>query len=290
MSGKKHAFLLFTKAPTPGVTKTRLTEARGGILTPEEAADFYRAALLDVVEIGFQALAELNNGASAEADGTAAPGGEPDRYDFWVSCTSKNDQEKLEELFEQAGPWPRPIAFISDRGKTFDEHFDDAFQQLFRGGYHAVVSIGGDLPTMPVSHIVQAFQWLDYFDSFSERGGFVQAPCQECGVSLVGYTAETPMDSKGVFYNLDGVPALDAYITKAAERGVPVASLTPVADVDDMGDMAHMASLLKAIAYSSQCQPGLFVARRTLDWFKQTGIVISTPPNAQHDPREQIDA
>jgi len=43
MSGKKHAFLLFTKAPAPGVTKTRLTEARGGILTPEEAADFYRA-------------------------------------------------------------------------------------------------------------------------------------------------------------------------------------------------------------------------------------------------------
>jgi hypothetical protein len=285
MSGKKHAFLLFTKAPTPGVTKTRLTEARGGILTPEEAAAFYQATLLDVVEIGFLALKELNEQASAEVDGHGA-----DQYDFWVSCTSKSDQEKLAELFEQAGPWPGPIAFINDRGKTFDEHFDDAFQQLFRGGYHAVVSIGGDLPAMPVSHIVQAFQWLDYFDTFSEVGGFVQAPCQECGVSLVGYTAETPMDSKGVFYNLDGIPALDAYITKAAERGVPVASLTPVADVDDMGDMAHMISLLHALAYSSQCQPGLFVARRTLDWVKRMGIVISTPPNAEHDPREQIDA
>jgi hypothetical protein len=285
MSGKKHAFLLFTKAPTPGVTKTRLTEARGGILTPEEAAAFYQATLLDVVEIGFLALKELNEQASAKVDGHGA-----DRYDFWVSCTSTSDQEKLAELFEQAGPWPGPIAFINDRGKTFDEHFDDAFQQLFRGGYHAVVSIGGDLPAMPVSHIVQAFQWLDYFDTFSEAGGFVQAPCQECGVSLVGYTAETPMDSKGVFYNLDGIPALDAYITKAAERGVPVASLTPVADVDDMGDMAHMISLLHALAYSSQCQPGLFVARRTLDWVKRMGIVISTPPNAEHDPREQIDA
>ena len=285
MSGKKHAFLLFTKAPTPGVTKTRLTEARGGILTPEEAADFYQAALLDVVEIGFQALEELNRQANAESNGSVA-----DRFDFWVSCTSKNDQEKLEKLFNQAGPWPAPIAFINDRGKTFDEHFDDAFQQLFQRGYHAVVSIGGDLPSMPVSHIVQAFQWLDYFDSFSERGGFVQAPCQECGVSLVGYTAQTPMDSTGVFYNLNGVPALDAYIHKAAERGVPVASLTPVADVDDMRDMAHTISLLQAIAYSSQFQPGLFVARRTMDWIRRTGIVISTPPNAEHDPREHIDA
>jgi glycosyltransferase A (GT-A) superfamily protein (DUF2064 family) len=285
MSGKKHAFLLFTKAPTPGVTKTRLTEARGGILTPEEAADFYQAALLDVVEIGFQALDELNQQAEAASNGGAA-----DHYDFWVSCTSKGDQGKLAELLEKAGPWPAPIAFINDRGKTFDEHFDDAFQQLFQRGYHAVVSIGGDLPTMPVSHIVQAFQWLDYFDSYSERGGFVQAPCQECGVSLVGYTAETPMDSGGVFYNLNGMPALDAYINKAAERGVPVASLTPVADVDDMGDMAHMISLLHAIAYSSQCQPGLFVAQRTLNWVKRMGIVISTPPNAEHDPREHIDA
>lgn len=285
MSGNKHAFLLFTKAPTPGATKTRLTEARGGILTPEEAADFYRSTLLDVVEIGFQALKELNQQANAEADGN-----DPDRYDFWVSCTSENDQAGLEALFEQAGPYPAPIFFIHDRGKTFDEHFDDAFRQLFQHGYHAVVSIGGDLPAMPVSHIVQAFQWLDYFDSFSEKGGFVQAPCQECGVSLVGYTAATPMDSDGVFYNPDGVPALDAYIAKAAERGVPVASLTPVADVDDMGDMAHMVSLLKAIAYSSRCQPGLFVAQHTLNWIKRMGLVITTPPNLNHDPREHIDA
>ena len=285
MSGKKHAFLLFTKAPAPGVTKTRLTETRGGILSSEEAVDFYRASLLDVTELSFLALAELNEAAHSSANGHA-----PDRYDFIVSCSPQSDQQILETLFSENGPWPAPITFIHDRGKSFDEHFDDAFQQLFELGYHSVVSIGGDLPTMPVNHIVQAFQWLDYFDTFSERGGFVQAPCQECGVSLVGYTAQTPMDSTGVFYNPDGVPALDAYITKAVQRGVPVASLTPVADVDDMRDMAHTISLLHSIAYSSQFQPGLFLAHRTLDWINHTGIVISTPPNAEHDPRENIDA
>lgn len=284
MSGRKHAFLLFTKYPAPGVTKTRLTEARGGLLTPEEAALFYRSSLLDVAELGFRALSELNEAAKSSSNGNA-----PDQYDFVVSCSPESERKNLEILFDEDGPWPQPIIFISDRGKTFDEHFDDAFQQLFALGYHSVVSIGGDLPTMPTSHITQAFQWLDYFDSFSGCGGFVQAPCQECGVSLVGYTKNTPMDSKGVFYNLDGVPALDAYIAKAAQRGVPVASLTPVADVDDMRDMAHTISLLKGIAYSSQFQPGLFVARRTLDWIHRTGIVISTPPNAEHDPRENID-
>jgi glycosyltransferase A (GT-A) superfamily protein (DUF2064 family) len=285
MSNKKHAFLLFTKAPTPGVTKTRLTRTRGGIFSPEEAADFYRAMLLDVAEIGFRALAELNQAEQAGADG-----GSPDRYDFVVSCSPETDHPRLEALFAENGPWPAPIRFICDRGKTFDEHFDDAFHQLFAQGYHAVVSIGGDLPTMPVGHIVQAFQWLDFYDSCSEKGGFVQAPCQECGVSLVGYTAATPMDSTGVFYNLNGVPALDAYIARAAECGVPVANLMPVADVDDTRDLAHTISLLRATAYSINCQPGLFLAHRTLDWINRAGVVVNTPPNAEHDPRERIDA
>ena len=143
---------------------------------------------------------------------------------------------------------------------------------------------------MPVNHIVQAFQWLDYYDSYSEQGGFVQAPCQECGVSLVGYTAKTPMDSTGVYYNLNGVPALDGYVNKAAARGVPVANLMQVADVDDTRDLAHTISLLRAAAYSVDCQPGLFLAHRTLDWINRTGVTVSTPPNAEHDPRENIDA
>ncbi len=285
MSGKKHAILLFTKAPSPGVTKTRLTEARGGILTPVESAEFYQATLLDVTEMCFQALAELNQQAEAEANDP-----ERDRYDLVVSCSPEADVQRLQALFDSHGPWPAEITYIVDRGKNFDEHFDDAFQQLFDRGYHAVVSVGGDLPTMPVNHLVQAFQWLDYFDSFSDRGGFVQAPCQECGVSLVGYTAGTPMDSVGVFYNLHGVPALDAYVLKAEEKGVPFASLSPVADVDTVGDLAHSISLLKALAYSVQFQPGTHLARRTLDWINKTGIVISTPPNPEHDPRENIDA
>lgn len=284
MNLKKHAFLLFTKAPQPGKTKTRLTEERGGILTPEEAADFYQAMLLDVADIGFKALTELN--------GRPAPDSETvkQQYDFVISCSSESDQENLKALFEGAEPWPAPIIFITDRGRNFDEHFDDAFQQLFRQGYHSIISVGGDLPTMPVSHIVRAFDWLEYFDSFREKGGFVQAPCQACGVSLIGYTKDTPMDSQGVFYNLEGVPALDAYTAKAQERGVPVALLDTIADVDDVPDMAHTISLLKAISCSSYHQPELFVARRTLDWVYRTGIAVSTPPNSLHDPREQIDA
>ena len=284
MNVKKHAFMLFTKAPISGLTKTRLTEDRGGVFTPEEAASFYTACLLDVAEIGLKALKQLNEGA------THHNGDAPERYHFVICCSPASEQHVIEQLLDAHGPWPDPISYINDRGANFDEHFDDAFQQLFEQGYHSVVSIGGDLPTMPVNHLVLAFQWLDYFDSFSESGGFVQAPCQACGVSLVGYTKDTPMDSQGVFYNPNGVAALDAYTYKAAELSVPVALLSPVADVDDMEDLAHTTSLLRALFYSSHFQPASFVPRNTLDWIDRMGIVISTPPNTLHDPRERVDA
>jgi glycosyltransferase A (GT-A) superfamily protein (DUF2064 family) len=283
MNSKKHAFLLFTKAPAPGVTKTRLTKERGGIFTPEEALSFYQACLLDVAEIGFHALEELSGSQPDNGD-------QPDQYDFFISCSPASKQAELEQFFKEAGPWPATVNFINDHGETFDQHFDDAFKQLFSRGYHSVVSVGGDLPTMPVSHIVQAFQWLAYFDAISDIGGFVQAPCQACGVSLVGYTAKTPMDSQGVFYNLQGVPALDAYTIKAGRQSIPTALLMPVADVDNGEDLAHTISLIRAIKYASYFQPDLFVPHRTLAWIDQKRLVISTPPNTEHDPRESIDA
>lgn len=284
MTGKKHALLFFSKAPLPGLTKTRLTEERGGILTPQEAADLYQASMLDVAEIGFRALQECNDLASVDN------GSEPERYDFIVSCSPESEQPHMENLFAEAGPWPAAIQYINDHGRNFDEHFDDAFRQLFESGYHSVVSIGGDLPTLPANHVVSAFQWLAYLDALSDRGGLVLAPCQECGVSLVGLTANAPMDFTGVFYNLDGVPALDAFVAIAAERGIPMASLNPVADIDDTRDLAHAVSLMRAMAYASNFQPDIVVPRRTLAWIERTGIVINTPPNPEHDPRERVDA
>jgi glycosyltransferase A (GT-A) superfamily protein (DUF2064 family) len=285
MSGQKHAFLFFTKAPTAGLTKTRLTEARGGILTPAEAADFYQAVMLDTAEVGFKALEELN-----QQTGTNNGHSQTDTYDFFVCSTPAEERPRLQQIFDEAGPWPFPIHYISDHGSNFNEHFDDAFKQLWKLGYHSAVSIGGDLPLMSVSYIVRAFQWLQYFDEAYGGGGLVHCPCQACGVSLVGITEATPMDFDGVFYNPNGIPAMDAIINLSAELGIPVAALDTAADIDDTQDLAHAISLARSQAYVSQFQPEVMVPHRFLDWVARTGIVINTPPNTEHDPRELIDA
>ena len=278
MSAQKHAFMFFTKAPTPGLTKTRLTSAKGGFLTEEEATDLYTAVMLDVAEIGHAALDQLN----------AAVGEKEDTYDFVVCSTPASDMERIRLIFEESFSWP--IRYITDQGKTFNEHFDDGFKQLWKLGYHSAVSIGGDLPSMPVSHIVRAFQWLSYFDSAYETGGLVFCPCQACGVSLVGLTEKTPMDFDGVFYNPEGTPALDAITALSEARGIPTAGLDPVSDIDNAEDLAHALSLARSHAYVGRFQPEVMAPKRFLAWAEKTGITVNTPPNFDHDPREEIDA
>lgn len=287
MAIRKQAFLMFSKAPIPGTVKTRLTTANGGFLTEQQAADFFKLSLLDVCEASMQALQQLQ--AEKDAARAADPTADEFRYDFFLSTTPASSLPLMEDLFEKTGPWPMEIHFMTDSGATFDDHFDDAFKQIFDQGYESIVSISGDIPTLAKSHLTQAYQWLEYFKD-SGTPGFVCAPCQECGTSLVGASYDTPINHQGVYYNLDGVPALDAYMEKVRANDIPVAYFAPIPDVDDKTDLAHAISCMHAIEQAGKYQPDIFVPRRTLSWVGLMGIQVSTPPNDEHDPRQYIDA
>ena len=107
------------------------------------------------------------------------------------------------------------------RGATFDDHFDDAFKQIFDMGYEHIVSVGGDVPTMPITHISQAFQWLDYFQDLGTPG-FVQAPCQECGITCRLQLQHADRPSRVCTTTSPASPALDAYVEKAPGDGHPL--------------------------------------------------------------------
>lgn len=286
MTKKKHALLLFSKPPIPGMVKTRMTVEREGFLSEEQAAEFFKRSLYDVTELCMHALLELQ--AENDASVAANPDTPAIQYDFFVSTTPSENVEIMKETFDAIGPWPMEIHYLTDKGKTFDDHFDDAFQQIFNLGYESIVSVGGDIPTMPKTHISQAFGWLDYFQSLGTPG-FVQAPCQECGTSLVGYSNNTPINHQGVYYNLDGKAALDAYVEKLRDEDIPAAYLSPISDIDEATDFAHAISCIRAIAYSAKSQPDIFVPQRVLDWIDYMGFAVTTPPNDKHDPRQYID-
>ena len=285
MAEKKNALLIFTKPPLPGIVKTRMTSEYGGFFTMQEAADFYRYCFFDVCEMGMTSLVELQeeNDRLVAAD----PSADKVTYDFFCSTTPADSLVKMERVFASVKIWPMQPQIIIDTGSSFDEHFNDAFSQLFAMGYESVVSIGGDLPTMPKSHIKQAFQWLEHFQAIG-KPGFVCAPCQECGTSLVGYSYNTPIDHTGIYYNLEGRPALDGYIEKLREGDIPSAYFEPIADIDIVDDLGHAISCMKAIREAARYQDR-FVPRRALAWCELMGIRPYTPPNDNHDPRDYLD-
>lgn len=284
---KKYAILIFSKPPIPGLVKTRLTIERGGAFTPEQAAQFFKRSLWDVTELACWCMDDLDDLNKRERE--ANPGAPEREYDLFISTTPEKNVQLMKDTIYEIGEWPREIHFMADRGKTFDDHFDMAFKEIFDQGYEAIVSIGADIPTLPRTHVVQAFQWLDYFSEVLGTPGFVQAPCQECGTSLVGFNFDTPINHQGIYYNMDGRPALDGYREKLQEGDIPNAYLTPVADVDEMEDLAHALSCARALQCAQKFQTDIYVPRRVLEWADFLGIKSVSPPNDNHDPRQYMD-
>ena len=284
---KKYAILLFAKPPIPGLVKTRLTKERGGAFTQEQAAEFFRRSLWDVTELAMWCMDDLEalNRAELEAD----PGAPERVYDLFISTTPEKNVQLMKDTIESVGQWPRDIIYMWDKGASFDDHFDYAMQEIFDQGYEAIVSIGADIPTLPRTHVTQAFQWLIYFSEVLGTPGFVQAPCQECGTSLVGLSFDTPINNQGIYYNMDGRPALDGYREKLEETGVPNAYLTPVADVDEPEDLAHCLSCARALEVASKFQTDIYVPKRVLAWADYLGLRSVAPPNDNHDPRQYMD-
>ena len=284
---KKYAILIFSKPPIPGLVKTRLTRERGGAFTPEQAAQFFKRSLWDVTELAMWCMDDLDALNRQELE--ANPGAPKRSYDLFISTTPAKNVELMRETIEQVPGWPREIHYMSDRGATFDDHFDMAFQEIFDQGYEAIVSIGADIPTLPRAHVTQAFQWLQYYSEVVGTPGFVCAPCQECGTSLVGFSFDTPIDHQGIYYNMDGRPALDGYYEKLQAKDIPSAYLAPVADVDEIEDLAHCLSCARALRESAKFQTGIYVPRRILDWADAIGLRPVSPPNTNHDPRQYFD-
>ncbi|GLI33024.1 TIGR04282 family arsenosugar biosynthesis glycosyltransferase [Desulforhabdus amnigena] len=276
MKAKKHALVLFTKYPEPGLTKTRLMEENGGNLTPAEAAALYKAMVLDTASV---ALHILSNGLYQDRPG--------DDFRFCISSPAEQ-LPKVQEMFRAEFPFDM-IEYVEDKGRNFDEHFDSCYRQLFDRGYHTVVCIGGDLPGITPNLVCRAFQSLFRLGDSSGRGAMVLAPCQAGGVSLVGITRETPITFGGVFYNTRGVTALDALIDLASQKDIPVALFEALFDVDYGEDLGHMISVINAMSYASRFDEGFLVPRRTLDFISSTGLAAISQPNESRDPRETID-
>lgn len=278
MQKRENALLLFAKLPKPGEVKTRLSVIKDGVFSPEDASELFEAMLLDVIDICLKAFDILE----AKSDNTQIG----DEYRLFLSTAPASNVEAMGNLVKQAGIPTDRIAFISDTGHSFDEHYNDAFDKAWKAGADCILSMGADMPALSVWDVVRGFEALH---DLKATGGLVISPDQEMGVSIIGWTSSTAFDHTGVFYNESGLTVLPAYIDKARAQKLPVIMIPPVPDVDTIADVAHNITLLEAAEYASTFDESI-PARRTIAKLQDLGCYeVRVPPNELRDSRDVID-
>lgn len=283
---RKNVLLLFSKVPEPGLVKTRLTVLKDGVFQPDVASGLYHCMLFDVTEICCAAMTRLEERPHSTDPST----GEEihDVYEMCISTAPADNLDRMRELYAVSGTWPREIVFAVDEGKSFDEHYNDAFSKAWEDGADTILSMGADMPALTVDDVMRGFEELQKLE-VGEKGGIVLAPDQEMGVSIVGWPRKTAFDHSGVFYNQDGLTVLPAYIAKARAMGLPAIYLPPVPDVDTMSDLMHNITLVEALNYCASFD-GNTPPWRTADALKQMGWdEVRVMPNDLRDPRTEID-
>jgi len=264
------AIVVFTKVPKAGETKTRLTTDRGGILTPEEAMAFYEGCLLDVINVCIEAKSG----------------------DILVCYNHDGDRENLEKLLSKVSDRSQIKEVYPDQGGNFDQCMQYAADYILKNGAperlaDSVILVGGDLPSLQPSILKDAVCKLEQLAT-SENGlkvarkidtvshtlgaALVEGACQEGGFSVVGFTCTTPFDFNRVFYNSDGITALDMLVTKAVQQDIPFGIVEAASDVDIPVDLASMIPVVRALELAARCDKNIKVPVNTIAILNEIGL------------------
>src|SRR5262245_19750983 len=118
------------KAPREGEVKTRLLGALGPADTLELYINFLRDtfALMEEVWVDRETVS-------------------------LVLCYTPESELEAFECVEREGSM-----MLAQRGGDLGERLRNCFADLFESGFDSVVVIGADSPTLPVDHLVEAFE------------------------------------------------------------------------------------------------------------------------------------
>ena len=267
------AIVVFTKVPKVGETKTRLTTERDGILSQEEAKSLYEGCLLDAVNCC-----------------TAAESG-----DVLICYNQGGDRGSLEELLVRLAEPHKIKGLFCDRGGSFDACMQFAGDYILKNEknprrYDAIVIVGGDLPTLQPAHVRNSVRKLEKLSAGSAGmaaaivagepvgAAIVEGACQEGGFSIIGYTYNTPFEFDKVFYNMDGITALDMVVEKAREKNVPFACVDMVPDVDIPLDLASMIPVVKSLQLAACYDSEILPPVNTLKVLQELALEATAPP------------
>ncbi|MGE0822237.1 MAG: TIGR04282 family arsenosugar biosynthesis glycosyltransferase [Candidatus Binatia bacterium] len=197
------ALVIFAKAPVAGQVKTRLCPP----LSPQQAAELARCFLLDSVERACQL---------------------PD-VAVYIAFTPADSEPLFRTLL------PFPVSYLPQRGNSLGERELNIFIDLFQHDVTHAVLIGSDIPTLPLSHLHDAFSLL-----VDPQYDAVFGPSRDGGYYLVGLREAHTALFENITWSTESV--MNETLAQARKAGLRISLVPRWYDVDDRKDLRQLVA------------------------------------------------
>jgi uncharacterized protein len=193
----KGCILVFVRTPEKGKVKTRLANVIGN----DAAFHLYMSFVADELDM----LRTLF-------------------FDVIICFHPHTERESIENWLKH------DFDLMAQHGDNLGQRMDNAFEEVFSRGYQQALLIGSDLPNLPSSIILDAFNHLTHYDS-------VIGPCEDGGYYLIGFRAHTYY--KEIFMQIEWGTArvYEQTLLSFHEKHLNYYTLIKWRDIDDHKDL-----------------------------------------------------
>ncbi len=211
--GQRRALILFTKAPRPGLVKTRLIGPGGGPPSPSDVSSLYHALLEDTLSM----IRDLRRMVEVS---------------LIVSFTPEDAADEMRAMITELG---EEAEFNPQTGESVTQRVKGAFRAAFAAGYHSVSLIPGDHADLDAALLAEAFQSLG-----SQEPVVAVGPTSDGGAYLLGFNENS---FQAVDFDLEDTHLVCADIfRKAKKKRIRCTFLDNRNDIDDWDDARRLLS------------------------------------------------
>jgi len=194
------ALVVMARVPSDTRGKSRLTRDLGG-----DHVELRRALLQDTLD-AVRSMADL---------------------DVFIAF------EPADAIAEMRGLVGDGAGLFPQQGDTLGDRMRNAFERLFAAKYSAVVMIGSDLPSLPASHVEEAFQCAR-----DQPDPLVIGPATDGGYYLIGLRRPCPALFTSIAWSTADVLTTTTRIAETC--GLTVSFVSPWHDVDTVDDLRRV--------------------------------------------------
>lgn len=245
----KSLISIFTKAPIPGLVKTRL--ARNTCLSENNTAQLARAMLKDTIS--------LSSKTSARS--------------IQIGLYPAENHDMIMDIVDSIradGKLDKEIEYFHQVGTTFDQRFASVVKASFEGNVDCTVVLGADLPYLDPCVINKVFE--DISSNIHDKVIMI-GPSYGGGIYLVGITKVFDPEWFEKYQLFTHGIELNKFASLCKEKQFKVYMLPPYGDIDVEEDLVSLISYINILT-SAKNTVGFYFPYYTAEIIERLGLFI----------------